>query len=34
MPVPDKSHGALNKAIGEEGDYATGKVDGFLAGLR
>lgn len=34
MPVPDKSHGGLNKAIGEEGDYATGLVDKFLAGLQ
>ncbi|MEQ7873962.1 alpha/beta hydrolase [Sphingomonas sp. ASV193] len=31
--IPDKSHGGLNKAIGEEGDYATGLVDAFLAGV-
>jgi acetyl esterase/lipase len=33
-PVPDKSHGGLNKAIGEDGDYATALIDKFLAGLR
>lgn len=33
-PVPDKSHGSLNQAIGEDGDYATGLIDNFLAGIR
>ena len=31
VPVPDKSHRALNMGLGEAGDFATGEVDRFLA---
>ncbi len=34
VAVPDESHGSLNKGLGETGDFATGEVDRFLAGLR
>nr|WP_294848905.1 alpha/beta hydrolase [uncultured Sphingomonas sp.] len=32
--VPDKTHGSLNKEIGEKGDFATGEVERFLASVR
>lgn len=34
VPVPGESHGSLNKGLGEEGDFATGQVDHFLAASR
>lgn len=34
VPVPGESHGSLNRGLGEPGDFATGEVDRFLAGLR
>jgi arylformamidase len=34
MPVPDSSHAKLNHQLGTDGDFATGKVDRFLAALR
>ena len=34
IAVPGESHSSLNKGLGEEGDFATGEVDKFLAGLR
>ena len=34
VPVPGESHSSLNKRLGEAGDFATGEVDRFLAGLR
>ena len=34
VPVANESHGSLNKGLGEAGDFATGEVDRFLAGLR
>ena len=34
VPVPGESHGSLNRGLGEEGDFATGEVDRFIAGLR
>ena len=34
VPVPGESHSSLNKGLGEAGDFATGEVDKFLAGLR
>jgi acetyl esterase/lipase len=34
VAVPDESHGSLNKGLGEAGDFATGEVARFLAGLR
>ncbi len=30
VAVPDESHGALNKGLGEAGDFATEQVAGFL----
>jgi acetyl esterase/lipase len=33
VPVPGESHGSLNKGLGEDGDFATGEVDRFVAGL-
>lgn len=32
--VPGKTHGGLNKEIGEKDDFATGEVERFLAGAR
>jgi len=32
--VPDESHGSLNKGLGEAGDFATVKVEKFMAGAR
>ena len=34
VPVPDESHGSLNRGLGEPGDFATAKVDAFLSALR
>lgn len=34
VPVPGKTHGSLNKELGDAGDFATGEVDRFLAGIR
>ena len=34
VAVADESHSSLNKGLGEAGDFATGEVDKFLAGLR
>lgn len=34
VAVPGESHSSLNKGLGEDGDFATGEVDRFLAGLR
>ena len=34
VAVPGESHSSLNKGLGEAGDFATGEVDKFLAGLR
>ncbi|MEO7504680.1 MAG: alpha/beta hydrolase [Sphingomicrobium sp.] len=34
VPVPDTNHAALNRQLGVAGDFATGRVDAFLAGLR
>ena len=34
VAVPGESHSSLNKGLGEEGDFATGEVDKFLAALR
>ena len=34
VPVPGESHASLNQGLGEAGDFATGEVDNFLAGLR
>jgi len=34
VSVPGESHGSLNKGLGAEGDFATGEVDRFVAGLR
>lgn len=34
VPVPGESHGSLNKGLGEDGDFATGEIDRFVAGLR
>lgn len=34
VAVPGESHASLNKGLGEDGDFATGEVDRFLAGLR
>lgn len=34
VAVPGESHSSLNKGLGEPGDFATGKVDQFLAALR
>jgi len=34
VAVPGESHSSLNKGLGEPGDFATGEVDKFLAGLR
>lgn len=34
VPVPNESHGSLNKGLGEEGDFATAEVDRFIAALR
>lgn len=34
VPVPEKSHRSLNMELGEHGDFATGEVDRFLAGVR
>lgn len=34
VPVFDKTHGSLNKELGESGDFATGEVDRFLATTR
>jgi arylformamidase len=33
VAVPDESHGSLNKGLGETGDFATGLVERFLAGV-
>ena len=33
-PVPDSNHRKLNRGLGGDGDFATGEVDKFLAGLR
>ena len=33
-PVPNSTHGKLNEQLGTKGDFATGEVDKFLAGLR
>ena len=33
-PVPGESNASLNKGLGEDGDFATGEVDKFLAALR
>ena len=30
VAIPDESHGSLNKGLGEAGDFATERVDGFL----
>ena len=34
VPVPDSSHAELNHQLGTADDFATGKVDSFLTGLR
>ena len=34
VAVPGESHGSLNKGLGESGDFATGQVEAFLAGLQ
>ena len=34
VAVPGESHATLNKGLGEEGDFATGQVDRFLAAQR
>lgn len=34
VPVPDTTHGQLNRNLGNAGDVATAEVDRFLAGLR
>lgn len=34
VAVPGESHGSLNKGLGEDGDFATGEVDRFLATVR
>ena len=34
VPVPEKSHRSLNMELSEHGDFATGEVDRFLAGVR
>ncbi len=34
VAVPGESHASLNKGLGEEGDFATGEVDKFLAAIR
>ena len=34
VAVPGESHSSLNKGLGEDGDFATGEVDKFLAALR
>lgn len=34
VAVPGESHGSLNKGLGEDGDFATGEVDRFLASFR
>ena len=33
VAVPGESHSSLNKGLGETGDFATGEVDRFLAGI-
>ena len=33
-PVPDSNHRKLNRGLGGDGDFATGEVDRFLAGMR
>lgn len=33
-PVPDTSHGKLNRQLGTVGDFATARVDAFLSALR
>ncbi|GAA4724636.1 alpha/beta hydrolase [Sphingomonas lutea] len=33
VPVPNESHGSLNRGLGEAGDFATARVDAFLAAL-
>jgi hypothetical protein len=30
VAIPDESHGSLNKGLGEAGDFATERVEGFL----
>jgi len=34
VPVPGENHGSLNRGLGEVGDFATGKIDRFLATIR
>ena len=34
VPVPGESHSTLNRGLGDEGDFATGEVDRFLAAIR
>ena len=34
VAVPGESHASLNKGLGEDGDFATGQVDKFLAEIR
>lgn len=34
VPVPGENHGSLNRGLGEDGDFATGEIDRFLAGVR
>ncbi len=34
VAIPGESHASLNKGLGEDGDFSTGEVDKFLAGLR
>lgn len=34
VAVPGESHSSLNKGLGEDGDFATGEVDRFLAAIR
>lgn len=33
VPVPGESHGSLNRGLGEAGDFATARIDSFLAAL-
>ena len=34
IAVPGESHSSLNKGLGEDGDFATGEVDKFLAAVQ
>lgn len=34
VAVPGESHGSLNKGLGDEDDFATNQIDGFLAAAR